>query len=240
MRTVQALERLVFGPLSAPQLAAALQMDQRTARRLLRRLEAEGYVTAEAGCRRRYQLTHRLAAVGRQAIAHDPLPHLAVPHLALLATSTGRPASLWIPCYTDVVCLLAAEPDDNAPPIPVLGALVPAHASAPGKALLAHRPRWRESLLTARLPRHTARTLVDPHDLRAELKRIQTRGHAADNGEHHDDVLAIAAPVFLDGEAIAALAIRLDDAAHAIGEPDALIQQTTSIATALTHALSHH
>ena len=39
MRTVQALERLAFSPLSAPELATALEIHPRTARRLLQRLE---------------------------------------------------------------------------------------------------------------------------------------------------------------------------------------------------------
>jgi Recombinase/Recombinase zinc beta ribbon domain len=88
MRTVQALERLAFGALSAPELAASLQFHQRTARRLLRRLEVERYVT-NTGVRRRYQLTRRLAALGRQAIAHDDLPLLAAPWVA--TTPAGAP-----------------------------------------------------------------------------------------------------------------------------------------------------
>jgi DNA-binding IclR family transcriptional regulator len=112
------------------------------------------------------------------------------------------------PGYTDVVCILHAEPHGPIPQA-MLGDLEPAHATAPGKALLAHRDAWRDSLLAQPLPRHTPRTLTDPRDLAAELARVRTRGHATDSGEHHEDVRAIAAPVFEAGDAVAALGVSL-------------------------------
>ena len=239
MRTVQALEHLAFRPLSAPELAANLRDHQRTARRLLQRLEAEDYVTLLPGPRRRYRLTRRLAALGRQAIAHDDLPLLAAPLVATFAASLGRRAQLWIPCYADVVCILDADPLGPVPQ-PILGALAPAHASAPGKALLAHRHPWRNSVLARPLQRHTSRTLADPRDLAAELDRVRARGHAADSGEHDPNTRAVAAPVFLADEAIAALAVTLTGDEPATLDLNTLAAHTTNAAAALTRALSHH
>jgi IclR family acetate operon transcriptional repressor len=239
MRTVQALERLAFQALSAPELAAGVQVHPRTARRLLRRLEVERYVTNTDGGRRRYQLTHRLAAIGRQAIAHDPFVRAAAPWVAHLAAATGHIASLWLPCYADVVCVLDAEPGGPLPQ-PMLGDLEPAHATAPGKALLAHREAWRDCLLARPLQRHTARTLTDPRELRAELARVRARGHATDRGEHHEDVHAIAAPVFLADDAIAAITVSLPAAKHATTDPHPLIAHTASAAAALTRTLQDH
>ncbi len=236
MRTVHALERLAFRPLSAPELGVALQIHQRTARRLLRRLEAEDYATLVPGPRRRYRLTRRLAALGRQAIARDELLPLAAPLVAGLAAQTGHPAGLWIPCYADVVCVLAAQPDGQEPQ-PILGQLAPAHASAPGKALLAHRHPWRNDILARPLQRHTSRTLTDPRDLAAELDRVRLRGHATDTGEHETNTRAIAAPVSLGDEAVAALAVSLTADEPATLDLDALAEHTTRAAAALAHAL---
>ena len=65
---------------------------------------------------------------------------MAAPGIALggdaLRPETRRPAGLWIPRYTDLVCLLAAWPD-QPPPQPALGALAPACATAAGRVLLA-------------------------------------------------------------------------------------------------------
>ena len=205
MRTVRALERLAFSPLSAPELAIALEIHPRTARRLLQRLELEDYATLTSDPRRPYHLTRRLAALGRQAIARDELPRIAAPWVAALAGRTGHVATLWIPCYADVVCILHADPGGPVPQA-MLGDLEPAHATAPGKALLAHRDAWRESILAQPLRRHTPRTATDSRDLAAELTRIRQSGHATDNGEHREDVHAIAAPVCQAGDAVAALA----------------------------------
>ena len=232
MRTLQALERLAFSPLSAPELATALQVHPRTARRLLQRLELEDYVTPPAGPRRRYHLTRRLAALGRQAIAHDELPRIAALWVAALAGRTGHVATLWIPSYADVVCVLRAEPDGPVPQA-VLGDLEPAHATAPGKALLAHRGAWRDSVLAQSLRRHTPRTVTDPRDLAAELTRVRQCGHGTDHGEHHEDVHAIAAPVFRAGDAVAALAVSLTAEESAAADLRALAASVVHHAAAL-------
>jgi DNA-binding IclR family transcriptional regulator len=240
MHSLRALECLAFAPMSTAELVHAIGgVDQRTIRRYLKRLNADGYVEQEATRpRRRYRLTHRLAAMGRQAIAHDPLPRTAAPRLAALAAQTGQVATLWIPCYEHVVCILHTRPG-QPPPQPILGALEPAHATAPGKALLAHRAAWRESLLDRPLQRYTPRTLTDPRDLAAELNRIRDTGHATDHGEHHEDVHAIAAPVFHHDEAIAAIAIALHAGDHASTDHDTLTVHLTRAARDLATTLNH-
>jgi DNA-binding IclR family transcriptional regulator len=237
VRAVQALERLAFSPLSAPELATALQIHPRTARRLLQRLELEEYATPSPGRRRRYHLTRRLAALGRQAIARDDLPRIAAPSVAALAAHTAHVATLWIPCYADVVCILHADPDGPVPEA-MLGDLEPAHATAPGKALLAHRDAWRESILAQPLRRHTPRTLTDPRDLAAELARVRSRRFAADNGEHHEDVHAIAAPVLQAGNAVGALAVSLTAEESAATDLGALATAVVHHAEALDAAIN--
>jgi DNA-binding IclR family transcriptional regulator len=78
-----------FGPLSAPQLAAAMQISDRTARRMLWRLADEEYVTQLDEPRRRYTLTLRLAAVAGHALERSEPARVAVPFVALLHTQTG-------------------------------------------------------------------------------------------------------------------------------------------------------
>ena len=171
-RTMRALELLSSRDSSVPQLARYLGSHARTVRRLLTELTAGGYITPVEGYRRRYRTSLRLAALGRQVLAREPLPRAAAPWVATLAAQTGQSASLWIPCFSNVVCLLQGDPL-GPPPEPMLGALAPAHASAAGKALLAHRGPWRESILTQPLPRYTPRTLTDPVSLTADLDRIR-------------------------------------------------------------------
>ncbi len=90
--------------------------------------------------------------------------------MATFAATLGRHAQLWIPCYTDVVCILDADPLGPVPE-PMLGQLAPAHARAPGKALLAHRPPWRDSLLAGPPQRLTERTLGEALPTSARRRR---------------------------------------------------------------------
>jgi DNA-binding IclR family transcriptional regulator len=236
MNAVRALERLAFQAMSVPELAHAIGVDQRAMRRYLRRLAAEDYLAQDAAPRRRYRLTRRLAALGRQAIAHDELPRIAAPWVAALAARTGRVASLWIPCYADVVCVLRAEPGGPVPEA-MLGDLEPAHATAPGKALLAQRDAWRDSILAQPLRRHTPRTVTDLRDLAVELTRVRQRGYATDNGEHHEDVHGIAAPVFQAGGAVAALTVSLAAEESAAADLGALAASVVDHAAALDTAI---
>jgi DNA-binding IclR family transcriptional regulator len=237
MRTLQALERLAFADLSAPELAASMQLHPRTARRLLGNLLAEDYVTQVGDARRRYRPTMRLAALGRQIVRHADMPRTAVPWTMALHAQTTLPAHLWAPSYDSVVCLVHADdaPEPEAPE-PQLRELLPAHASAPGKALLAHRTAWRESLLARSLQRHTDRTLTDPDELSAELDRVRADGYAADCGEHRAGVATVAAPVFMDNEAVAALGLTLT-APELMAAAPSLGRRVNHAAAALTAAL---
>jgi DNA-binding IclR family transcriptional regulator len=195
-RTMRAVELLAFGPVSAPELAAVLQVHPRTARRLLGRLLDEGYVTRRAGARR-YHLSLRLAAVAAQAITHGYLPGCAMPLLDRLHARTGLTAQLWAPSYTDVVCLAHSPPAGCA----ALGELVPAPMGAAGKALLAARPCWRASVLDAL----AATPRVSASALQAETARIAELGFAVAEREPHGG-WGLAAVICVDDDPIAAVA----------------------------------
>ena len=72
-RTMQVLELLAFQPLSAPQVAATLQIHPRTARRVLVRLHEEGYLVRSSDTRRRYAPSMRIVSLAGQIAAHSPL-----------------------------------------------------------------------------------------------------------------------------------------------------------------------
>lgn len=61
-RTMQALEALAGGAISAPALAERMEIHGRTARRLLQRLEIDGY--AQRDRRGGYTATNRLRELG--------------------------------------------------------------------------------------------------------------------------------------------------------------------------------
>jgi DNA-binding IclR family transcriptional regulator len=203
-RTMRALEMLSLQPLSAPQLAAAVDSHTRTMRRVLERLVAEGYVQRSGGTRRVYQPTMRLVALAAQVLENSPVARRGRPYIELLHERTRVASHLMAPSYGQVVCLCHAATgaqDEH----PHLRELIPAHATAGGKVLLAHRESWRRALLGAGLEAFTDRTITDPARLEGELEQVRADGHAIEDGEYQAGVRAVAAPVSFGGEVVAAV-----------------------------------
>jgi IclR family KDG regulon transcriptional repressor len=206
IRTMQALEVIAFRPSSAPQVAEALRVDARTARRLLNRLTAEGWLVRSEGRVRTYTLSLRLVALASHFLERAPLVRAATAVARELHERTGAVAHVAIPAYRSVLCLARHAGDCLARPHS--RELIAAHAAAAGKVLLAHRPPWRESVLELPLERLTDHTVVDPDAVRAECELTLERGYAFEDGEYVDGLQSIAAPVPDDaGDVMAAVAI---------------------------------
>lgn len=203
-RTMNALEVLAMSPLSAPQLAAVVEAHPRTMRRVLERLVVEGYVQRSGDARRVYQPTMRLVAVAAQVLDRSPVARRGRPYIELMHLRTKVAAHLLAPSYDSVVCICHAalgSQDER----PHLRELVPAHPTAAGKVLLAHRDRWRRSLVEAGLAPFTNRTITEADRLEAELEQVRADGHAIEDGEYQEGIRAVAAPVTFAGEVVAAV-----------------------------------
>jgi DNA-binding IclR family transcriptional regulator len=231
-RTMQALELLALHPLSAPQVAEALHVHPRTARRLLTRLADDGWVACSDDARRVYAPTLRVVALAGHVLARSALAEASQPFVAGLHARTGAATHVLIPSYRWVLCLVHGE--GEAPVVPQLREVLPCHATAGGKILLGHRAAWRDDVLAGPLPRITARTLTDPDALRADAHAACSRGYALEDGEWRPRVRAVAAPVFDGtGEAVAALGSAVPDD----GPVDAFAAQVVETAHELSHAL---
>ena len=205
-RTMEAMELLAFQPASAPQVAGALRVHPGTARRLLNRLVADGWLIRSGGRRRTYTPTMRVVAMAAQLADRDLLPTAATPIVTRLHEETGRVAHLCIPSYRSILCLVHRAGDLDARP--QFRELVPAHASAAGKVLLGHRDAWRESVLSRPLPSLTARTVVEPAQVERESARTRELGYAIDDEELQLGVRGVAVPVrAADGSVVAGLAL---------------------------------
>jgi DNA-binding IclR family transcriptional regulator len=192
-RTLQAIEVLAFQPASAPQVAEALRVDARTARRLLNRLADDGWVVRIDGRVRMYTLSLRLVALASQFVERAPLTHVAASVVRSLHERTGGVAYVTVPSYRSVLCLAHRAGEGRSRPH--TGELIPAHATAAGKVLLAHRGPWRESVLERPLERVTERTVVDPDAVRSECDLALEQGFAFEDGEYGVGLQSIAAPV---------------------------------------------
>ena len=86
------------------------------------------------------------------------------------------------------------RPDDTHQALEV-GSLLPVHATALGKALLAHHDYLAAELAPGSLPSYTAATVTDVYRFRSELDAIAQRGWAYEVGELFQGSASIAAPI---------------------------------------------
>ena len=117
----------------------------------------------------------------------------------------------------------------------MLRELLPAHATAAGKVLLAFRQPWRDSVLANALPRYTDATITSRLDVERSATQVRACGYALDDGEYQPAMIGIAAPIFVGGDVPAAVA--LSGPRRDAGLVDALRERVVSCAAALTLAL---
>jgi IclR family KDG regulon transcriptional repressor len=206
-RTLRSLELLALRPRSAPELADALGVHVRTARRILKRLEGEGYAALGSDRRRRYRLTMRVVALAGQVVERAELARVALPCVIALQARVGEECHLCVPSHLRVLCLVHVSREGAALGRPQLRELVPCHCTASGKALLAWRDAWCDAVLEQPLSSFTERTLTGPEWLRRELGRTRSRGFAVEDREYQLTTRGVAVPVFDGDEAVAALGI---------------------------------
>lgn len=237
---MRALELLTLMPRSAADVADALGIHPRTARRLLNRLVFEGYATRTSGRRCLYGMTLKLISVAGHALEEAHVVREALPFMRSVRIDAGRPAQLWVPSYRWVLPLVEETLAGDYRVSVEVGQRIPSHCTAPGKALLAARARWRESILRDPLETHTDSTIVEPAALRAELAQVAERGYAIDRGEFRADCGGVAAPVHdHHGDAVAALALRTTVEELAGEVLDGLARHLLRAAAGLSAVLGH-
>ena len=206
--------------LTVTELQHRLGMSRSTAYRYLQSLRAYGLIEGDEreGGVRPGPLVFRLARIARLGLG---LIELALPVMRELASRTGETVLLTRRAGNQVVCI---ERVDSPQPIRLAyerGHVLPLHAGASAKILLAYaEPGEVEAALAATpLPRYTDRTVTDPIALRRQLEQIRRAGYVVTDGEVDAGVRGVAAPIrnsqgrVVAGLSVAGLAFRLDDAA---------------------------
>lgn len=182
--------------LSLMELANQLRLHKSTAHRLLMILERYRLVEREPQTGR-YRLGLRLFELGVIAISRFNIRDCARPHLERVLFETEETVHLCVLDAGEVLYIDKVEPSRSVRMASKIGRLSPAHCSAVGKAMLAHlSERELDGILRQRgLPRMTAKTIVTPADLKAELKVVRERGYAIDNEEAEEGVRCVGAVV---------------------------------------------
>jgi DNA-binding IclR family transcriptional regulator len=198
------------GPLRLAEISASLQLPKGTAHGILRTLAEVGFIEQDR-VSGRYRLGGGLAELGTGHLDANELRARSMNWVDPLAGRSGESARLATLVGVDVVVVhYVFRPDHSAQQADV-GTVLPAHATALGKALLAHSPGTLALLPTRGLTSFTARTITDRAGLVAELNRTRGQGYAVEYGEYLPDQASIAASIFgAGGLPVGAVAIHGD------------------------------
>ena len=191
-----AILRLLSGRtrrLGVVDLAGELGLPKGTVHGLLRTLQHVGFVEQdeETG---KYQLGAALLHMGSSYLDGNELRTRALNWSDSLAARTNESVRIGTLHEGQVLIVHHVfRPDDSLQTLDV-GALLPAHASALGKILLADHPYAAGELARSGLESFTPATITDPEALERELERVRKRGWAADIGELVNGEVSCAAP----------------------------------------------
>jgi DNA-binding IclR family transcriptional regulator len=185
------------------QIAAAVGLPKSTVSRLLATLHDNGAVSLSAG---RFSIGPLIGQLAAGTGRHGELVAIARPYLVGLVDAFGEDAGVSVLDGGDVLYLDQLSSDAAVQLRDWTGERVPPHCVSSGLVLLAHAsPDARQRALEGPLPRLTARTMVAPTRLRRRLVAVARRDSEWVYGEFADDINSVAAPVFDDGEVVAAL-----------------------------------
>ncbi|MFI6600796.1 IclR family transcriptional regulator [Nonomuraea sp. NPDC050536] len=193
------------GPLRLVDVAERCHLPKTTAFRLLTELTEIGAVARRADG---YYLGRRLFELGSIVPLERDLRHAALPFMHDLYEATHETIHLGVRDGLDVVYVEKIS-GQSAFSLPSrVGGRLPLTCTGVGKALLAFSgPDFIDEVLGRPLRRLTPQSIVDPKRLEEAIGQIQAAGLAYEREEAQVGGACIAAPIFSDGEAVAALSV---------------------------------
>ena len=176
------------------ELAERVDMPVSTVHDYLQALVETGYVTVDGN---EYRTTTRFLEVGHRQRHRLEVFKAVRDELETVAEETGEHATLMIEENDQAVIVAVQEGPDAINLFAYPGARMPLHATAPGKAMLAHMSDERVDEIIDRhgLVEVTSRTITDPDVLFEQLEEIRRQGYAIDEGERIAGMVCIAAPI---------------------------------------------
>ena len=213
-RTLDILEALAAArrPLALSEISTGVGLHTSTAHRLLATLIERGYARHdESG---KYALGTRLADIAGRVNAQSDIRTEARPSLERLSAQIGETANLSLRRGDALVYIDQVQSERLVRMFIGVGFSAPLYCTGAGKLFLAYgaegesEREFTRYLLETRFEARTRYTLITPHALRDELRRIRARGYSFDNEEMEEGVICVAAPIFdRQGQVTAAISV---------------------------------
>jgi IclR family transcriptional regulator, acetate operon repressor len=226
-------------PVALKRLTGLLGIDRSSVFRLANTLRQRRFLANPDG-RKDYVLGPSIWRLSRK-YGRNVLISMCREHVRALSDTTGETAhlavrdgrqALFIDCHVATGQVLTVSGQT--------GELVPLHATAHGKALLADFEGSELELLLGgqTLQAHTKRTVVSVSDLARACGRIADRGFATDDGEFLDGLRCVAAPIRdQDGGIVASIGISAPQSRFPKSHYATCGRQVSEIAKAISASL---
>ena len=183
--------------LSLSDLAARVELPSSTVHGILQTLAAHGMVEQETGSAR-YMLGPAVLRLSSVYLDSLDFRSRALKWAEELARRSGAAVRAGVLLVDDVIIVHHEPRPDGSRQMPEVGFVIPSHACALGKALLAFRSGGGPAPVTSGglLRRMTGETIVEPLRLEAEFENVRRNGVATEHDEALLGESGLAAPVF--------------------------------------------
>ena len=186
------------GRLGLGEIAASLDLPKGTAHGIVRTLQGVGFVEQERGTGR-YRLGAALLHLSTSQLDANELRSRALNWADSLAARSGESVRIGMPLDGSVLIVHHVFRPDDTPQTLDVGALLPLHATALGKVLLAYDADLAASVRSRELHSLTRRTIVRPSALGKVLAEVRSAGWAGEVEESMPGEAGIAAPIRVHG-----------------------------------------
>lgn len=187
------------GPLGVGEIATALDLAKPTAHGILRTLLGVGFVDQDA-LTGKYLLGPAIGELGTDRLDVNELRSRAIHRADALASRSGESVRIAVARDTGITVIHHVFRPDNSEQALAVGEVLPAHATALGKVLLAYDAAAESGALQG----FTHRTITERDELDRAIAEVRRRGWADEVEEHRSGEAGIAAPIRARGGLVVA------------------------------------
>lgn len=192
------------GEARADEIAREASLPLSTVYRYLRTLREMDLVEERDGS---YVPGWRLLELSGQHLTHTQLVELGHTFLRDLSEATGETAVLTVRVGTQAMCLRQVESHHAIRMAFKISQLLPLYAGAGQRMLLAHAPMTVVERVLEQPLRHITSATLDRAHVLQEIEQIRRNGFVISHGELSDGAVAVAVPVFANGEIACSLTV---------------------------------